>query len=168
MATSPANIQTISFSHGEVIATFDADIGYLKAGAEICLQQSDNVIGSGESGDYAMTTLGQCHAIVNAAYDAEKLSIMIMTESADIDGIEIREATTHVNHVEDGYLVTGHVDFHILKHGNAYYAVGIDPFYAENGSSDKVWTQKTDLDWTLSHETLKSMFNESEKLVAIG
>lgn len=168
MTTSSANIQTIHLANGEVIATFDADIGYLKAGAEIFLQQSDNIVGSREGGDYANSTLGQCHAILNAAYDTEKLSIMIMTESFDISGVEIRESTAYFDQVEQGYIVPRSTDFHILKHGNIYYAVEIDPYYAQNGSSDKIWTQKTDLDWTLSNETLKSMFNESEKLVAIG
>lgn len=156
MSTTKAKVSTITVADDGFYVTFTQDIGYLKAGAEIHLQLSDDIEGFKEGESYAQSTLGQCNAVLKAEHSAEELSIMLIIKSNHVDHVDFKRVSVELKSIDDGRFVTEQALLTILQDDDFYTLVEYDEYY--KNSCDIVWRVRTDLDYRYDSYDLECLF----------
>lgn len=160
MTTTKAKVSSIEVVTNGFNVAFTRDIGYLKAGAAIHLQLSDDIEGLKEGESYAQSTLGMCNAILKARYTAEQLSLKTIIGGDYIGHLRFKEVVCKASEIHDGIIKPLEVKLMILQDDDCYYMVALDDCYA--GTNDKVWYRRTDLDWAFDVLDLERMFDEAK------
>lgn len=145
-------------------ATFDADVGELEQGDEICLQLPDNSDCQHDS-NYSSETAQKCINLIDEIYSDEELSIMAIIEDTDLSDFEIR--TCELSSLEtDRYGDLNDVNWSIevLKNGNSYYPIkesNIHKYYTNRFA----WTLNSDAELRFADSKLVNAFDESDSVV---
>ena len=160
LAKGANKLASLDIEHGDFKAIFNEDVGYLKAGAPIHLQLSDDVEGIKEGPSYATSTLGMCNAILKARYTPEQLSLMTITGGSYVGHLRFKEVDCKASEIHDGVMKSLEVKLMILQDDDCYYMVAQDDYHA--GTNDKVWYRRTDLDWAFDVLDLERMFDEAK------
>lgn len=154
-------IKSIKPVFDAIEVSFNRDVGYLKAGATIQVQLSDDITGSREDAEsYAQSTLGQASAILKSAYTLEQLSIMLIIGSVDIKHVVFKTVQTTETAINEGRIIGETNQLTIMQDNDCYRAVTLDDFYF----ADKVWIEDDSFDWCYDSSDLEQIFHEPDAI----